>query len=60
MEKAGKTPADSDFNEAVVAAMTEIEVDGVTGDMTWSADGETNKAAQAMIIHDGVATAYTE
>lgn len=40
--------------------MTEIEVDGVTGDMTWSADGETNKAAQAMIIHDGVATAYTE
>jgi branched-chain amino acid transport system substrate-binding protein len=60
VEKAGKTPADSDFNEAVVAAMTEIEVDGVTGDMTWSADGETNKAAQAMIIHDGVATAYTE
>ena len=60
VEKAGKTPSDSDFNEAVVAAMTQIEVEGVTGTMTWTADGETNKAAQAMIIHDGVAAAYAD
>lgn len=47
-----------DFNEKIVAAMTQIEVDGVTGKMTWTADGETNKAALAMIINDGVARAY--
>ena len=26
--------------------------------MTWGADGETSKAALAMIIHDGVASLY--
>ncbi len=48
-----------DFNERIVAAMTQIEVEGVTGKMTWTADGETNKAALAMIINDGVARAYS-
>ena len=38
--------------------MTKITVEGVTGTMTWGADGETNKAALAMIIHDGVASLY--
>lgn len=58
VEKSGKTPADKDFNSAVVTAMTEITVEGVTGSMTWTADGETVKPAQAMIIHDGVAAVY--
>ncbi len=53
-----KPGAEEDFNEKMVAAMLEIEVDGVTGTMTWGADGETNKAALAMIIKDGAATLY--
>ena len=59
VEKAGVTTADADFNTKVVAAMTAVEVDGVTGTMTWGEDGETTKAAKAMIIHDGVAVLYT-
>ncbi len=54
-----KPGAEDDFNAKMVAAMTTITVDGVTGEMTWTADGETNKAALAMIIHDGVAGVYT-
>ena len=50
--------AQADLNERLVAAMTQIEVEGVTGKMTWTADGETNKAALAMLIKDGVAKAY--
>ena len=53
-----KPGAEEDFNKKMVAAMLEIEVDGVTGTMTWGADGETNKAALAMIIKDGAATLY--
>lgn len=44
---------DEGFNEAMIAAMTEISVDGVTGSMTWSADGEPTKTAQAVVIRDG-------
>ena len=43
----------------MVTAMTQITVNGVTGTMTWTADGETNKAAKAMIIRNGVASLYT-
>lgn len=61
IKKAGLTPeAQENFNEKIVAAMLEIEVPGVTGTMTWSADGETNKAALAMIIKGGVASLYTK
>ncbi|MBQ9106906.1 MAG: ABC transporter substrate-binding protein [Clostridia bacterium] len=62
LKKAEITPdnfEDDDFNSKMVAAMTQITVKGVTGTMTWTADGETNKAAKAMIIHDGVASLYT-
>lgn len=59
MESANATdPAAEGFSASLVAAMTTISVDGVTGTMTWGADGETTKAAQAMIIHDGVAVLY--
>ncbi len=59
IEHAGVTEStDADLYAKIVAAMTEITVSGVTGEMTWTADGETSKAAQAMIIHDGVATLY--
>lgn len=59
IEHAGiKDANDPDFTSKMVAAMQEITVDGVTGSMTWSANGETSKAAKAMIIHDGVAVLY--
>ena len=58
VEKANVTSADADLSSKVVAAMKEVTVDGVTGTMTWGEDGETTKAAQAMIIHDGVASLY--
>lgn len=60
IEKSGATPdmSVSDLCEALKAAFIEIEVDGLTGEnMTWTADGETNKAPKAVIIKDGVYTA---
>ena len=60
MEQCGKTPADADFNEAMVAAMYEIQVDGLTGTMTWDENNEPNKPAKAMVFHDGVAELFAE
>lgn len=55
-EKAGVT-ADMDMSaicDALKVAMTEISVDGLTGEgMTWSATGEVNKAPKAVKIVDG-------
>ena len=60
IEKANLTPEDQDdFNNRIVAAMTEINVTGVTGDMTWEASGETVKLPLVMIIKSGVAQLYT-
>ena len=60
LQQAGITSENKDdpFNEKMVAAMTQITVEGVTGTMTWGADGETSKAAQAMIIRDGTTVLY--
>ena len=59
-EQAGVT-ADmsvSDICDAMKTAMTEITLDGLTGTgMTWTADGEPDKAPKAVIIKDGVYTA---
>ena len=60
MEQCGKTPADADFNEAMVAAMYEITVAGLTGTMTWDENNEPNKPAKAMVFHDGVAGLFAE
>ena len=57
MEKAGCTPdmSASDICNAVKGAMTQISVDGLTGaGMSWTADGEVNKAPKAVVIKDGV------
>ena len=59
-EQAGVTPdmSVSDICEAMKTAMTEITVDGLTGEgMTWDADGEPSKAPKAMKIVDGAYTA---
>ncbi|MCR4749353.1 MAG: ABC transporter substrate-binding protein [Lachnospiraceae bacterium] len=57
IEKAGCTP-DMDASaicDAVKAAMTQINVDGLTGaGMSWTADGEVNKDPKAVVIKDGV------
>jgi len=59
MEKAGIKDVNMDgFNEAMIAAMTEIKVDGATGSMTWSADGEPTKTANAVKIENGAYVAY--
>lgn len=48
----------SDLCEALKGAMTQISIDGVTGEgMTWSADGEPNKAPKAVKIEGGAYTA---
>lgn len=48
LEKAGTTD-----NDALVAAMHEIELDGVTGTMTWDENGDANKAAILAKIQNG-------
>ena len=44
----------SDMCEAMMNAMTEITIDGLTGaGITWSADGEPSKEAKAVVISNG-------
>jgi ABC-type branched-chain amino acid transport systems, periplasmic component len=52
LEKAGKTDS-----AALIKAMTQIKVSGVTGDMTFDASGEPNKSAMVAIIKNGKYTA---
>lgn len=56
IEKSGATPdkKNSEINDALKGAMTQITVDGLTGEgMTWVATGEVNKAPRAVIIQEG-------
>ena len=53
VEKAGTTVGD-----AMAAAMASLEVAGVTGTMTWNADGNTNKNASAILYYDGVGSLF--
>ena len=48
IEKAGSTD-----KQAIIDAMTEISVSGLTGDMTFDASGEPNKAAKVVEIVNG-------
>lgn len=52
MEKAGSVES-----EDMIAAMTEITVDGITGSMSFSEDGEPDKSAKFVVIKDGQYTA---
>ena len=40
--------------DRMIAAMQELEIDGVTGNMTWSANGEVSKTPTAVVIENGV------
>jgi len=55
VEKAGTTSG-----EALAKVMQELEVNGVTGTMTWGADGNTTKNASAILYYDGVGTLYSK
>ncbi len=60
IEKAGITPdmSASEMCDLMKKAMTEITVDGITGEgMTWEATGEVNKGPKAVVIKNGVYTA---
>ena len=58
-EKAGITAdmSASDICDAMKSAMTEITVNGLTGNITWSADGEPTKEPKAVKIVNGAYTA---
>lgn len=56
IEQSGVAPTDSvsDICDKLKAAMTEISVDGLTGEaMSWEASGAVNKAPKAMEIVNG-------
>ena len=40
--------------------MTSLSVEGVTGTMTWSADGNTSKAASAILYYNGEGSLYAK
>lgn len=59
IEQAGVTPdmSTSDICDALKTAMTEINVQGLTGDeggLSWSETGEVNKSPKAVVIENGV------
>ncbi|MBQ4625781.1 MAG: ABC transporter substrate-binding protein [Clostridia bacterium] len=56
IQKAGVTASMSaeEICEKLIPVMTQIEVAGLTGTMTWSATGEVSKEPMAVIIKDGV------
>ena len=59
LKEAGiKDVSAKDFNDSLIAAMTKITVDGVTGTMTWNAEGEPTKSATAVKIKNGAYVAY--
>ena len=55
--KAAMEQAGSIESADLIAAMTEIQVDGVTGSVTFDATGEPNKAAKFVKIVNGEYTA---
>lgn len=55
VEKAGSTAGSE-----VTKALLSLTHKGITGTMTWNADGNTNKDAMAIIYKDGVGTVFGE
>ncbi len=55
IEKADLTPdaSVSDICEALKTAITEVEVEGLTGTITWKSNGEPDKEPKAVEIKDG-------
>ncbi len=63
LKKAGITPDNvdnEDFNKKMISAMTKITVNGITGTMSWTTDGETTRPASVKIIKNGKYTAFSK
>lgn len=63
LKQAAVTPDNMDeatFNSKMVAAMTKISVNGVTGKMSWTADGESAKEAKVITVKNGVYTMFVK
>ena len=56
--KAAVEAAGSTSGEALAKAMTSLTVEGITGTMTWTADGNTQKPASAILYKGGVGTLF--
>ena len=52
---AGVTSDDAaeDICDDMISAMQQLEITGLTGAMTWGANGEVDKVPTAMVIKDG-------
>lgn len=62
IEKENLNPGDDtkDICNALKKAITEVEIDGLTGEnMTWEKTGEVNKSPKAVIIKNGEYKLYT-
>lgn len=56
--KAAVEAANGDLSgDALISAMTQIKVEGITGDMSFTAEGEPNKSAMVAVISNGQYTA---
>ncbi|MBO4377143.1 MAG: ABC transporter substrate-binding protein [Lachnospiraceae bacterium] len=55
LEKSGcdATMSASDICDKLVKAITEIKIQGVTGELSWDASGESNRDPKAVIIKNG-------
>ena len=53
LKKAGINDSTKVDNQALIDAMTQIEVNGLTGKMTFDKSGEPNKAAKVVEVVNG-------
>ena len=60
VEKAGYTKAADIKGEGLSAALVQVSLEGVTGDMKWQANGNTDKSAMAIIYKDENGTVFGE
>lgn len=63
LRKAGITPENvdnDDFNRKMISAMTKITVNGITGTMSWTTDGETTRPASVKIAQSGRYTTFVK
>ena len=56
--KAAVEAAGSTSGEALAKTMQSLKVNGVTGEMTWGADGNTNKPASAILYKNGEGSVF--
>ena len=56
--KAAVEAAGTTSGEALAKTMQSLKVNGVTGEMTWGADGNTNKPASAILYKNGEGSVF--